>query len=86
MSVRAKFRCNYIEEHKAGVWNQETQTSVNVPVKTIHFSPVFTGSEENKQFWAATPAGDLRLMSANEAASAQFEVGKEYYLDFTPAE
>jgi hypothetical protein len=48
--------------------------------------PVVDGSEENKQFFKYTPGGQVQLNVLNEAASAQFEVGKEYYADFTPAD
>lgn len=47
---------------------------------------VTTGSEENKSFWNATPAGSISLSITNPEAVNQFEVGKEYYVDFTPAE
>lgn len=51
----------------------------------VSFLPVFTGSEENKQFWKYTPSGQINMHVDNEAAMEQFEVGKEYYVDFTPA-
>ena len=50
----------------------------------VHLSPVYDGSEENKAFFASTPGGQVSLYTLNEAATAQFEVGKEYYVDFTP--
>ena len=40
-------------------------------------------SEENKAFWAATPAGKLELTSILHDA---FEVGRDYYLDIIPCE
>ncbi len=43
------------------------------------------GSEENKTFYAYTPGGSLELNCLNEPAAKFFEVGKEYYLDFTEA-
>jgi hypothetical protein len=48
--------------------------------------PVTDGSEENKTFWKYTPGGQITLTITNPAAMEQFEVGKEYYVDFTPAE
>lgn len=51
----------------------------------VSFSPVYSGSEENKQFFAATPGGSIQLHVVNEKAFAQFTEGKEYYIDFTEA-
>jgi hypothetical protein len=51
----------------------------------LHFSPVYTGSEENREFFKWTPGGTVQFNVMNEAAAAKFEVGKEYYLDFSPA-
>lgn len=52
----------------------------------IYLSPVYSGSEENAQFFAATPGGQIILHIVNPVAAEQFEVGKEYYVDFTPAQ
>lgn len=49
---------------------------------TCRFSAVVGGSPENKEFFAATPSGDLKMT----VRSPMFEVGKQYFLDFTPAE
>ncbi|WP_236293118.1 hypothetical protein [Paenibacillus allorhizoplanae] len=46
---------------------------------------MISGSEENKDFWKYTPAGQIQMSVDNEKAQEQFEVGKEYYVDFTPA-
>lgn len=51
----------------------------------VSLSPVYSGSEENKQFFAATPGGQIQLHVVNEKGMAVFEEGKEYYVDFTPA-
>ncbi len=73
--VRAKFVCNSVTKFKSG-WGDHP----------IHYNYVFaavtSGSEENKSFFASTPSGKVEL----SALSAElFEIGKEYYLDFTPA-
>jgi hypothetical protein len=49
------------------------------------FWPVTSGSPENDAFYKYTPAGKLELSTINAEAAAGFEVGKAYYLDFTPA-
>jgi hypothetical protein len=54
--------------------------------QSVHFSPVYSGSEENKKFFQATPGGQISFYTVNESALEQFEQGKEYYVDFTPAE
>jgi hypothetical protein len=53
---------------------------------SITMSTVIDGSEENKQFFAATPCGQITFGTVNPAAAEQFEVGKEYYVDFTEVE
>jgi hypothetical protein len=81
--VRAKFTVNRIERSQE--WNTKKE------LQTIVMSPV-TGhgedgkSDENKQFWAYTPSGEIKLGTVNAEAAAMFELGKSYYVDFTPAE
>jgi len=72
--VRAKFEC-------VGIEDQPDYES-----KSVSFSPVINGSDENKSFSKYTPSGSLNLQISYETeASNSFEVGKEYYLDFTEA-
>ena len=68
--TRAKFKC--VEEGR------------NENSKFFKLNPVTTGSEENKQFFQYTPGGHIELNVVNENVS--FEVGKEYYVDFTKVE
>lgn len=70
-TVRAKFRV-----HNVTKYNHCTE---------IQMSPVFSGSDENKSFFAATPSGDIRMSVKNEIAAQAFEVNVEYYVDFTKA-
>jgi hypothetical protein len=53
--------------------------------QSVHFSPVYSGSEENKKFFQATPGGQIAFYTVNQTALNQFEQGKEYYVDFTAA-
>lgn len=75
MSVRAKFTVDRIEG----------QTISAGPVYLIHMNPVYTGSDENARFFAATPGGEIVLFTVNETAAEQFAEGKSYYVDFTEA-
>jgi hypothetical protein len=72
--VRAKFSCNNKSE-------PDSDGLVN-----ISLSPVYSGSEENKAFFAWTPSGSITLGCVNPAANEKFAVGREYYVDFTACE
>lgn len=52
----------------------------------VKMEVVCGGSPENDSFFKYTPSGQLTIGTVNEAALGQFEVGKAYYLDFSPAE
>jgi hypothetical protein len=52
----------------------------------IQMLPVYSGSEENKQFFAATPGGSVSMFCTNPGVTKFFEPGKAYYIDFTKAE
>jgi len=45
-----------------------------------------TQSEENKQFFASTPSGEIKLGIVNESAWPYFELDTEYYVTFEKAE
>lgn len=46
---------------------------------------VVTRGEDNKQWASATPSGELNLTIRNDLALEVFDVGDEFYVDFTPA-
>ncbi|MDP9350386.1 MAG: hypothetical protein M3P51_02420 [Chloroflexota bacterium] len=73
-TVRAKFQVIGVS-HVGG-----TQQVTAIPV----YSP--DPEHENKKFWDATPSGRLELYIQNPAAFGTFQQGREYYLDFTPAD
>lgn len=51
----------------------------------LMFQAVTSGSPENDAFFKWTPTGKLE-MSVKPEVAERFEIGKSYYLDFTPAE
>jgi hypothetical protein len=59
-----------------------TSVQPSIDGKQIHLSPVVSGSEENKQFYRLTPGGQITLTLVNEETAANFEPGKECYVDF----
>lgn len=77
--VRAKFKVNRIEREQWGGGKE---------VQTIVLTPVYSNdpASENAKFYAATPSGEIKLGTVNADAAAGFELGREYYVDFTPAE
>jgi hypothetical protein len=76
--VRAKFYCG--EKAEVGYLPEPA----NKTTKVILY-PVLGESEENKAYWKYTPSGKLEMQMINKEAADVFEVGKEYYIDFTPA-
>jgi hypothetical protein len=74
--VRAKFRVVEIARRN------HYGTGESQGIKLL---PVAGESEENKKFFQATPSGSIDLQVVNAEAGNQFELGKEYYVDFTPA-
>jgi hypothetical protein len=81
MAVRGKFKLKEI-----------TQVSYNPDARIVKFEAVGGGTvkdmqaeTENAIFHRFTPTGAIEMTVDNPAASNQFEIGKEYYVDFTPA-
>jgi hypothetical protein len=56
---------------------------------TIEMCPVYGNGDpnhENTKFWQYTPSGKMEMGTINPDAAAQFTLGREFYLDFTPVE
>lgn len=88
MSVRAKFRVRSITRQQ-GYGRLPDGTNGPVEVRTVHLDPVSAGNDpnhENAKFWAASPSGSIDLGCANLQAAEVFELGQEFYVDFTRAE
>jgi hypothetical protein len=80
MTVRAKF---FVEDIK------HNDVSGTDAYASISMRPVFGtygDGEVNKSWSKWTPSGHLQITITNPDAIDQFEKGKAYFLDFTPAD
>lgn len=77
MTIRAKFRVQSVTR-QAG-WGGAKECNI------IKLHPVTSGSEENKSFYASTPSGQIEMGVVHKEVSDQFDIGQEFYVDFTPA-
>lgn len=99
-SVRAKFTCNGVKHtlssksvlNADGTYQKDERGHYKtepVTLYTIEMSPVYGNGDpnhENTKFWQSSPNGTLSLGTINEEAAKSFVLGKEYYIDFTPAD
>lgn len=75
--VKAKFFVSSVQHvHTGGV-----DSCANITLQ-----PVYGDSDENKTWSQYTPSGKLEMTVTNPKAIEQFELGKPYYLTFTPAD
>ena len=82
MTVRAKFTCT---------GKKEWPGDADGPFVNVELSPISAmdgGPEENKIFGEYTPSGkiEMGLTGGGLRAAEQFEIGKEFYVDFIPCE
>lgn len=75
--VRAKFKVISITRQQGWSGHKEVQS--------VKLQPVGGGSDENKAFYAATPSGSIELSVVNETVGRHFDIGDEFYVDFTKA-
>jgi hypothetical protein len=78
MTVRCKFKCTSVTKIEA--WSDRDKHPFLYSYK---MQVVTSGSEENKKFFASTPSGELAVSAVGDDL---FQVGKEYFIDITPAE
>lgn len=74
--VRAKFT---VQEVRQSVFNPTARTLVLRPQYD-------TSIPEDQRFFSATPTGEMTMVVNNPAALAEMELGKSFYVDFTPVE
>lgn len=78
MNVRAKFSVTSLIPGYGG--------NVSVGLSAIYASKTGVRAEENKAFSDVTPSGQINIVIAPDKPALQaFEIGKEFYVDFTPA-
>jgi hypothetical protein len=57
----------------------------NGGARSIKLNVVYGESAENKAFFQSTPSGEINVSIVRPEVAAQLEIGKEFYVDFTPA-
>jgi hypothetical protein len=92
--VRAKFKVDSFNtslhqrrKDPSGQWVPENIETVEM--RTVRMSPVYGNGDpnhENTKFWNASPSGSIELGTINPEAWSKLELGKEYFVDFTPAQ
>ena len=82
MNVRAKFFCTSVTKQMGGKYSADGKYEQGV-VYDYKFQAVTGSTDENKSFFASTPSGQISLSAVRDDL---FEIGKEYYLDFSLAE
>lgn len=71
ITMRAKFSCKDIQSLSEGY--------------KIILEPVYSGSEENREFFQYTPFGKIEIGVVSPSIAGQMQIGRDYYVDFTPA-
>lgn len=88
MTVRTKFKVGSITRMmgSSGEWVNGEHVFNQVELQTVKLYPVNSRDKnsENAKFFASTPSGSIELGTVKLAAG--FDLNKEYYVDFTPAE
>ena len=75
MSARAKFHCF-----------DKDRDPTDPSRGSVCLEVVYTGSADNDRFFNLRPTGSILIATLNPEAFDLFEQGKDYYVDFTPAE
>lgn len=76
--VRAKFKCWSIQH--------SFSHSSDYSAAQVTLVPVYDQDGPNASWSKATPSGKIEMLITNPGAVEQFELGKDYFVDFSPAE
>jgi hypothetical protein len=86
-TMKAKLKVFGIQQHYLG--EEKTEIS-GLSVKFYAVAPSAPypedGSDENNSYARWTPSAELNIQIMNPALFASFEIGDEFYVDFTKAE
>lgn len=79
-TVRAKFKVSSVKK----IVGQGKE----ITAEEVELLPVYSSDpeSENAKWSKATPSGNIRMYISNPGAFDVFEPGKEFFVDFTPAE
>jgi hypothetical protein len=82
-NMRAKMKITSIESQ----FFQEKKTQEILIFNAVSKSDSYPedGSDENNTFAKWTPSAELRMVVTNPNLFDKYKVGKEFYVDFTPA-
>src|SRR3954467_6977809 len=87
--VRAKLSViECTDQGELNVWDTYTQQATPMPAKKVVLMPVTGGPgeiAENEAFNRSTPAGRFEMTVVNTHAAEFFQVGDQYFADFTRA-
>lgn len=81
MNIKAKMKVSHVEENKST--DGQTKYGELVVLNAVYSEDP---QSENYSFSQATPSATVSLFISNPSAYGAFEVDKEYYVDFSPAE
>lgn len=84
-TIRCKFKVSSITHTMGHTKNLETGQYGPAPVATARLNVVGGGTPENDAFFAATPNGQIDVSVIRMEHADTFAIGKEFYVDFTPA-
>jgi hypothetical protein len=78
--VRAKVKLVGVKPAEGNYGDKE-------PPVTLEFYFVYSSdpNSENKKFWDYTPGGKIEMNLVKPETRKMFDMGKEYYIDFSPA-